>query len=264
MFLSADSDARYAIIGMTRFNGDYGCTFCYVVGLRIAEQQPPIYPFDDGDAADRTHDEMRNAGELAHDLNAEQRGVKAISALSILEGFDLRTGQLVEAMHCLWEGNFKRLFEILVAVRNAVIEGNITPGQLATNSERITSINGPTKLARYARDLMHFADFTATELRNLAWCYWLPCAQDFLNADRRHLCAIFAEATFILNKDLITVDELERAENLLEEYRMHFEQYFPREQLVYNVHLLKHNVRCVREIGPVWVASGFRFESLNR
>lgn len=85
-----------------------------------------------------------------------------------------------------------------------------------------------------------------------------------MDANRLRLCAVFAEATFILNKDSILPDELDRAEQLINEYRRNFEEYFPRNPLTYNVHLLKRIVRCVRELGPLWVASGFWFESLNR
>lgn len=78
------------------------------------------------------------------------------------------------------------------------------------------------------------------------------------------LFAAFAEATFILNKDSILPDELDRAEELLIEYRQSFQDHFPQSEWVYNQHLLKHAVRSVREFGPAWVASGFWFESLNR
>lgn len=259
LIVSADSEGRYVILQMSRFNTiDGGCTFCYANGVRIGHHT--IYRHDDN-AADRTDAEIRDDARLAHETRQPQRGVRALSALSIIPDFDFREAQLVEAMHCLWEGNFVRLFQNLKDPR---VEHHLTPQQIATISNRITSIKTPTKLSRAPRDLSLFANFKATEYRNMAWYYLLPCAQDFMHADHLNLCAIFAEATFLLNKDCILPDELNRAEELIDLYRQNFEILFPEDQLAYNVHLLKHVVRCVRELGPLWVASGFWFESLNR
>lgn len=110
LIASADSDARYAIFGMTRFNGHFGCTFCYVDGDIIG---PGCVLHRLGNAADdRIDREIRKAAEEADRTEESQRGVTSMSALSVIDDFHLRIGQLVEAMHCLWEGNFTRLYEI--------------------------------------------------------------------------------------------------------------------------------------------------------
>lgn len=132
LLVSADSEARYPVFGMMRHNAfPNGCTFFYVNSERIGQQHPPIYPHNDGQAADRTDAEIREDARFAHVNNEPQRGVRCVSAMSIIPGFDLRVGQLVEAMHCLWEGNFVRLFQNLKDHNN---DNHITPGQLATIS----------------------------------------------------------------------------------------------------------------------------------
>ena len=103
-------------------------------------------------------------------------------------------------MYCLWEGNFKRLYNILVNPNTA---NRIGPRQIARISRHILSIKTPTKLARQPRDLSRIANFTSTEYRNIALFYWLPCAQDFMNEDQLRLFADFAEAKCIWNKDSI-------------------------------------------------------------
>lgn len=250
LIVSADSEGRYIIFGMMRHSGGYGCTFCTANGEKRGRQLS--YHRNDGNAADRTYAEIRRDALESTETDLPQRGVKYHSPLSIVPEFDLRAGQLVEPMHCLWEGNFVRLFNNFTITNR---ENHLLPAAIETISNRITAIRTPTKL---------FSNFTVTEYRNTAWYYWLPCAQDFLLPDQLRLCAAFAEATFILNKDSILLDELNRAEELLDEYRTNYENYFLHNQLVYNVHLLKHIVRCVRELGPLFVASGFWFESLNR
>lgn len=160
LLVSADSEGRYPVFGMMRHNAANGCTFCYAEGERIGPHQPPIYRYNDNNAADRTDAEIRQDAEIAHEMDEPQRGVRAVSAMSIVPGFDLRSGQLVEAMHCLWEGIFVRLFNNLL---DANIENNITPRELRIISSRITSIKTPTKLSRLPRDLTRFANFTATE-----------------------------------------------------------------------------------------------------
>ena len=158
---------------MTRFNGANGCTFCYADGARIGERRPVRYKYNDGHAVDRTDAEIRQDARLAHQTNQLHRVVKTVSAMIMVPGFDLRVRQLVEAMHCLWGGNFKKLYNILVNPNTA---NGIRPRHFTTIS-RILSIKTPTKLARQPRDLSYIANFTATEYRNVVLFYWLPCAE---------------------------------------------------------------------------------------
>lgn len=121
IILSADSEERYDVVGMTQHNGGYGCTFFYVDGERIGHV-PVIYRYNDG-APDRTNDEIREDAVRAHDAKDPQRSVRRVSAMSVIPGSNHRVGQLVESMHCLWEGNFVRLFINLTSAENA---NNIT------------------------------------------------------------------------------------------------------------------------------------------
>lgn len=269
LIVSADSEARYLILGMMRHNAFSGCTFCYARGERAGDRHRlHLFRYNDGNpdnqevfAADRTNEEIRGDAALASENNRPVNGVREISALSIIPGFDLRKCQIVEALHCLFERNLPRLYELMT---NANIDDYITPREIRTISSRIELVKPPTKLARQPRPLERFAKFKGTEYRNLTWYYWLPCAHDFMGNERTQHFALFAEATYIMSKDSILPGELDRVEAMIDRFRQQSEVMFPESSLKYSLHLLKHIVRCVRELGPLWVASGFWFESLNR
>lgn len=263
LIVSADSEERYAILGMTRHNGEFGCTCCLIDGEvnEEAANNTRIYPVVNEDRTpNRTDQNIRADAEAAVRTERFVHGIQAFSALQILV-VNLRTAQLIDPLHCLWRGNFERVFKNLTSANR---QNHILPADLATISRRILKIRTPTKLSRRPRHLEDFSKFVANEEQHTCWFYWLPCAQDFLTADQLHLCSIFAEATFIMNKDCILPDELDRAEQLINEYRILFQILFPREEWTYNTHLIKHSVTCVRDLGPSFVASGFWFESLNR
>lgn len=122
-------------------------------------------------------------------------------------------------MHCVWEGNFRRFFNN--------IKNHLTEEQIELISSRTTSIKPPTKILRDFRHLKEFKDIAASEKRNLGWFGRVPCTLDCINADELRLCAVFAEATFILNKDCILDAELDRVEHLLRKYREIYERIFP-------------------------------------
>lgn len=141
---------------------------------------------------------------------------------------------------------------------------HITPANLRVVSRRIEAVKPPTKVARRPRPLESFAKYNGTEYRNLAWNYWLPCAHDSLTPEQIEHFALFAEESYILNKDSVRPEELEHAAQCMDLFREQSANMFADRFQTYSLHLLKHIARCVRELGPLWVASGFWFESLNQ
>lgn len=57
---------------------------------------------------------------------------------------------------------------------------------------------------------------------------------------------------------------LGHAQILLESYVQKFEKYFKIKNMNYNIHLLRHLIRTVRDWRPFWAHSVFSFESWNR
>lgn len=74
---------------------------------------------------------------------------------------------------------------------------------------------------------------------------------------------MLSNAIFTLNKEQISVNELEVAEKQLAEFSSQFPNLYGKENQVFNQHLLSHIIDSVRNCGPVWCYSNFPFEDMN-
>lgn len=259
--LAADSDARYAVMRLTRFNGYYGCTMCEAVGIRIIRTQ--VYPWNEIEI-ERTNENIRNPMERVAETGITERGIKVVSPFYALPDFDLRKGQIADALHCLWKNNVGRLFKLWTSSEYRHERYHIGPHTLNAINGCVLAIKTPHKLSRLARTIADFNQFTASEARNLALFYWLPCAGKFMDEDVIRHFALFADASYTLCQESISLEELARAEQQLHTYYQEFSTLYDEQNTVYNVHLLRHICDSVRDWGPLWVASAFLFESINK
>jgi len=74
---------------------------------------------------------------------------------------------------------------------------------------------------------------------------------------------MFSRATFLLTQEEILPEEINEAEDLLQNYVILFEQYYGLDNMRITVHLLLHFTDTVRAWGPCWVYSTYNFESAN-
>ena len=75
--------------------------------------------------------------------------------------------------------------------------------------------------------------------------------------------ASFAEAIFLLSKEKIFQDDIQRADRLLKYFCFMFDQLYDVRYMTINVHQLIHLTQCVRDLGSLWVFSHFHFEDKN-
>lgn len=65
----------------------------------------------------------------------------------------------------------------------------------------------------------------------------------------------------MLSKEAIELDEIQTAQNLLNEFCNKFQQFYGISAITINIHLLRHYGEMVRKTGPLWCNSLFGFES---
>lgn len=68
------------------------------------------------------------------------------------------------------------------------------------------------------------------------------------------------DAIHILCSERITLRELESAERLLTSFAEHFEILYGKSNVVFNIHLARHLVDCVKFLGPLFTYSNYCFE----
>lgn len=74
---------------------------------------------------------------------------------------------------------------------------------------------------------------------------------------------MFSESIYIFLQTSISSEEFKKAGDSLLLFVQKFEILYGIENMVYNVHLLKHLQESVKNCGPLWAYSNFCFESNN-
>ena len=75
--------------------------------------------------------------------------------------------------------------------------------------------------------------------------------------------ACLVEVFYILLKNSISRDELDRAHFLLKKFVVYTEEYYSPHAMTYNVHQMCHLAQSVVDWGPLWAHNGCCFESGN-
>lgn len=247
IIFTADSVARPDVLRMKKFNGVNGCVMCLALGQReINTWIYPALPFEAAIEARRT-------------IN----GVKGVSALTTLPEFNMRDGVVVDGAHNIYLGVAKRLVErYLNDAEEAWYLGR--PQQTAAIDQRLLTIKTPTRISRQPRSILLYKMWKASEWRNCLLYYALPCLDGILVQSYYSHLAMLCQAGYILNSASITQANLNTAERLIEQFIHDYQRHYALVNMVYNVHLLRHLVRSVRNWGPLWVYSALPFESLNK
>lgn len=138
------------------------------------------------------------------------------------------------------------------------------PDDFQTINERLTALKPPTCITRTPRSLKDRAIWKASEWRSWLTLYSLVCLRGILpNKYLIHL-SMLVVAIRILLDERISRDGLKCAEKLLIKFVVLFQDYFGKNVMNYNVHLLLHVCRGVDNFGPLWTHNAYQFENENR
>jgi hypothetical protein len=77
-----------------------------------------------------------------------------------------------------------------------------------------------------------------------------------------HLCQFVVAMTLLL-RDRVTEEDIEKADQLINQFSVEAGDLYGKKVYTFNMHLLTHFPQCVRNWGPVWGYSLFQFEDAN-
>lgn len=99
----------------------------------------------------------------------------------------------------------------------------------------------------------------------LLWIvFCVPCLKGLLKTQYLHHVSLLSAAVNILMQRSITLQDLNKADNLLWWYTYYYQAHFRERRMVYNVHLLSHVKFSVKNFGPLWRHSAFPYEGKNQ
>lgn len=128
------------------------------------------------------------------------------------------------------------------------------------------NINAITPLRTFSIKPRPVADenwWKAHEYKYWLLYYAVPCLNGILKQTYLDHFALFSEAIFIFLKTSISLSEYQKATKKLLKFHDDFEKLYGQQNMMHNVHLLKHIPKCVQDCGLMWAYSNFNFESNN-
>ena len=130
--------------------------------------------------------------------------------------------------------------------------------------ERVDSFVTPNDVGRIPSKISSgFSGFTAEQWRNWTLMYSLFCLKDVLPIQHYQCWVLFVKACFILCRRSISLEELNKGEDLIMDFCCKFEQLYSKQYFNINLHLQAHILSCIMDHGPVYAFWLFPYERLN-
>lgn len=236
-----DSKAKPAMQNTTQFNGYFGCGFCLHPGTLVEKQVK--YTVTAAEYPETK--EMLADMEIAVMQNKSVRGVKGPSPLINMPHFDIVWGFVPDYMHAVLLGVIRQLTELLLHTSDQPYYiGN--PKNMRVLNKRMHCIKPPHLITRLPRPLTECRYWKASEWRAWLLFYCLPVLNGVLQQRYiRHL-GLLVSSVFILSKEQISFDEINKADEMLFEFVARFQLIYGEAQMTSNVHLLTHLSKSVR------------------
>ncbi|XP_035274420.1 uncharacterized protein LOC118227720 [Anguilla anguilla] len=253
-----DSKARPAMQNTTQFNGYFGCGFYLHPGTLVEKQ----VKYTATEYPDREAKKMLADMERAVAQNRSVRGVKGPSPLINMPYFDIVWGFVPDYMHAVLLGVIRQLTELLLNNNDQPYYIG-SPNTMRVLENRIKDITPPHLITTLPRPLAEFKYWKASEWRAWLLFYSLPVPNAVLQPCYvRHL-GLLVSAVFLLLKENITFQDINKADNMPLEFVARFQLLYGEASMTFNVHLLIHLAKSVKLWGPLWAHSAFVFESAN-
>jgi hypothetical protein len=111
--------------------------------------------------------------------------------------------------------------------------------------------------------MSNIAQMSGTELRNWLLYAAIPCLQGLLQNNYIQHLERLAHAAYLLSMDIITQENIEKADRYIKQYLSQYETFFGADRTRLNLHSLQHAPTSVKLLGGLWNYSTFNFESWN-
>jgi hypothetical protein len=258
-----DSVARAMLQNIMQFNGMYGCSWCTSPGETVKKGKGFVraYKYDPNIVLRRDSD-IRECARKAHVSGKADMGVKGPSPLSLLPGFDMVKGFVVDYMHSVDLGVTRQLshlwFDSIYHAKPWYLGKRI-----AEIDCKILSMLPPSNITRAPRSLLTRAYWKANEWRAFLLCYDPIVLKEILPVLYYNHMILLSSVMFSLQSEFISHMDEFHSSTCINKFVKEFSVLYGLEHMSYNVHLLVHLTDCVRNWGPLWCYSAYSFESAN-
>lgn len=261
---TCDLLARAMIQNFKNPTGISACSVCIHTGHRNEERASNSirictryrYGKEINISALRTHnDTIRHAQNKDH-------GVKGLSCLMTLAGFDIIKGVATDYMHGSLLGVTKRIIHIMLGLLKVSTSFKpLSKKNQDTLNKRLKALKPYSSIKYKPRSFEELASFRAIEYKNYLFFYMKNSLSGLLEQKYIDHFELLSAAIYLLNKKTVLGCEIELADELLNSFCDLCEKYYGLASITMNIHLLRHYAFVVRNNGPLWCHSLFGFET---
>jgi hypothetical protein len=259
----SDSVARPLIRNSTQFNGLYGCGLCYHPGIRMKKGKGHArsYSIAEGEYPLRTHDRTMELASIAEQSRKAQKGIKGLSILSDIDGFDVVRSIDLDIFHAVV--NVAKRFTNLWFHSSYAKEPFSVKASFHEVNSRLVSISPPDYVSRAPRSLEYRSDFRGHEWFFFVTFYSIPILKDILPSKYLNHWSKFVNGLAILMQNSVAKSEVAYASRYFREFNHEIDALYGKIHVTFSTHLLTHLERSVQDFGQPWTHSAFLFESFN-
>ena len=265
---TCDLPAKAIVHNMVQFNGNYGCTHCSQSGksLKVGLRgNVHVYPYIQSNPSgpERTDKQLSKHSRMATDTGKSVFGVKGPSWLSLIPGYSVIEGNVVDYMHCVLLGVSKMLIKLWFDSDYSK-EMWYCGNKVTIADSKLLQIKPPLTISRTPRSIQeHRAYWKASEYRSWLLFYSVPVMFNILPKEYLAHHMLLVEAIYLLLQDSIAPADISKAEKLIQHYCFKASSYYSERFMTANVHHLLHLSKVVQRYGPLYNYSCFTYENLN-
>lgn len=261
---TCDAVAKCILQGVHQFNGSYGCGYCLNEGIVVAKGRGYTRVYPDVEAGMRSHKHIIECGAKAVDEGVNHvLGVKSVSPLLILNGFDMVKSFSIDYMHCVLLGVTKQFLDMWLNSKN-----HCEPWYIGTShnkiDEKLLPITPPSDVPRVPRTVHVAHKWKAAECRSWLLFYSLPILNMILPNKYLKHWSLLVNSIFLLLKDNVINKDLANKSTYIKKFVNQIPEIDGMCYMSYNVHQLTHLTDAVQLHGPLWSFSAFVFEGQNQ
>ncbi|KAK3926367.1 Formiminotransferase N-terminal subdomain-containing protein [Frankliniella fusca] len=264
---TCDAPARAVFINMKSHSGFFSCPVCRCKGERTNDVT--VFPFEENVRL-RSMEEYEQQVKWAvqnrvlHNktrLNEEAAcGIKGPSVLSYMVD-DMFQSTSIDVMHCVYLGVTRQMLHLFIESDKEKPYSICTKLNLV--SDKLLQISPPHFVQRLPQSLEKILLWKASELRSFLLYYALCVLFNVLNQKYYDHFILLVEGVALLNKSSVSDDDITLSSLLLSQFVKKFQELYGIRHMSHNLHMLSHLPLNVKNLGPLWATSCFKFEDMN-
>lgn len=269
--LIADAPMRAYLRNVRQYNHVNGCDWCLIQattanGARLyanstrAELNELSRKKEDFFHYKAQREENQNQNHIQ--FNPRFKGITGVSPLLNLLDFDIVDGVSVEPMHCISLGVFRNfVIKGILGNNTSIFESGINLNRFMSSiAERLTSIKVPSESARIVRGMDEIRLWKSSEYDSFLSYFFFSSVRGLLKKSVINYISCLCRIYYLSHIGPVNQAIIDEMDNLVEEYQIGTATLFGTRFLSYNLHILSHLSKSLRNLGPSASVSSYPLE----